>query len=444
MGRACWTIPLDSPMISLMNHNAVPLDITAIALSDEQQKIFHDIETSDSHFYITGKAGTGKSILLQYLRHHTHKKVVVVAPTGIAALNIGGQTIHSLFGIAPGLVAPESTALHRRVGELLRHIEMVIVDEVSMVRADVMDAMDHVLRMSRRSSEPFGGVKMIMFGDLFQLPPVVDRGLFPYFNDTYGGFYFFDAMVWRDTAMAVLVLGHIFRQKDAYFKEILNGIRSGTPSEEMLEALNSRANLYVPSGNILTLATTNARVNQINAERMAQLPGSVFAYEATVSGALEPSAFPTEVVLHLKQGAQVMLIKNDKDRRWVNGSIGRVYRLTSDLVEVEIEGKIYEIKKEKWAKIRYVYQDESNSVKEEPMGAFTQFPLRLAWAVTIHKAQGLTYDTVAIDLGSGAFSHGQTYVALSRCTTLEGVYLTRQVTPRDIIVDQRIVDFEGG
>lgn len=313
-----------------------------------------------------------------------------------------------------------------------------------MVRADVMDAMDHVLRMSRRSSEPFGGVKMIMFGDLFQLPPVVDRSLYPYFNEVYGGFYFFDAMVWRNTPLAVLVLGHIFRQKDAYFKEILNGIRSGSPSEEMMEALNSRANLYVPSGNILTLATTNARVNQINADRMSRLPGAVFAYEATVSGALEPSAFPTESVLHLKQGAQVMLIKNDKDRRWVNGSIGRVYRLNSDMVEVEIDGQIYEIKKEKWAKIRYVYQDESNSVKEEPLGSFTQFPLRLAWAVTIHKAQGLTYDMVAIDLGAGAFAHGQTYVALSRCTTLEGVYLTRPVTPRDIIVDQRILDFEGG
>jgi ATP-dependent exoDNAse (exonuclease V) alpha subunit len=427
-----------------MNHNAVPLDISGITLSEEQEKIFHDIETSDSHFYITGKAGTGKSLLLQYLRYNTSKSVVVAAPTGISALNIGGQTIHSLFGIVPGLVAPESSSLHRRAGELLRHIDMVIIDEVSMVRADLMDAIDHVLRMARRSSEPFGGVKLIMFGDLFQLPPVVDRSLFPYFNDMYGGFYFFDAMVWRDTPLAVLVLTHIFRQKDAYFKMILNGIRSGNPTEEMIEALNSRANLYVPSGNILTLATTNAKVHQINAHRMANLPTANFTYEATVSGALEPSAFPTEAVLNLKQGAQVMMLKNDKDRRWVNGSIGRVYRLTAEMIEVEIDGHIYEVKKEKWAKIRYVYHDESNAIKEEPLGSFTQFPLRLAWAVTIHKAQGLTYDTVVIDLGIGAFAHGQTYVALSRCTSLEGLYLTRPVTPRDVIVDQRILDFEGG
>jgi len=431
-------------MIKGMNHNAVPLDISAVELSDEQQRFFHEIETSDSHFYITGKAGTGKSMLLQYLRYNTSRKVVVAAPTGISALNIGGQTIHSLFGIAPGLVAPESSSLHRRAADLLRHIEMVIIDEISMVRADLMDAIDHILRMARRSSEPFGGVKLIMFGDLFQLPPVVDRSLHPYFNDMYGGYYFFDAMVWRDTPMAVLVLTHIFRQKDEYFKQILNGIRSGSPTEEMIEALNSRANLYVPSGNILTLATTNAKVNQINADRMERLPTPHFSYSATVSGALEPSAFPTEAVLYLKEGAQVMLLKNDKDRRWVNGSIGRVYRLTPEMVEVEINGTIFEIKKEKWAKIRYVYHDESNSVKEEPLGSFTQFPLRLAWAVTIHKAQGLTYDTVAIDLGTGSFAHGQTYVALSRCTSLEGLYLTRSVVPRDIIVDQRILDFEGG
>lgn len=430
-------------MINPMHHSAIPLDLTSIELSDEQKQIFHDIETSDSHFYITGKAGTGKSMLLQYLRYHTAKKVVVVAPTGISALNIGGQTIHSLFGIAPGLVAPDSTQLHRRVGELLRHIEMVIIDEVSMVRADLMDAIDHVLRMSRRSSEPFGGVKLIMFGDLFQLPPVVDRALYSYFHETYGGFYFFDALVWRETSMAVLVLSHIFRQKDEYFKHILNGVRSGSPSEEMMEALNARAGLYVPSGHILTLATTNARVNQINAERMSLLSHEAFAYDAKVTGALEPSAFPTDARLYLKVGAQVMMLKNDKDRRWVNGSIGRVYRLGVDFVEVDIGGEIYEVKRERWEKIRYLYRDGSNQITEEPLGAFIQFPLRLAWAVTIHKAQGLTYDHVVIDLGTGAFAHGQTYVALSRCTSLEGLYLTRWITPRDMIVDQRILDFEG-
>jgi ATP-dependent exoDNAse (exonuclease V) alpha subunit len=426
-----------------MNLNSRPLDVTGIDLSPEQMSIFEQIETSNSHFYITGKAGTGKSMLLQYLRYNTSKKVVVVAPTGIAALNIGAQTIHSLFGIAPGLIQPESSVINRRAADLLRHIDMVIVDEVSMVRADLMDAMDHILQLARRSREPFGGVKMIMFGDLFQLPPVVERALYPYFNETYGGYYFFDAFVWQSTPLAVLELHHIFRQKDEYFKTILNGIRSGEPTEEMIEALNERANRTIPTDNLLTLATVNSRVNQINASRMSWLTSPAYTYSASVSGALEPSAFPTEAVLELKQGAQVMMLRNDKDRRWVNGSIGHISNLSREGIEVEISGNIYEIKKEKWSKIRYSYSEGSDSIKEEAMSSFTQYPLRLAWAVTIHKAQGLTYDRVAIDLGTGAFAHGQTYVALSRCTSLEGLYLTRPVTPRDVIVDQRIIEFEG-
>jgi ATP-dependent exoDNAse (exonuclease V) alpha subunit len=241
-----------------------------------------------------------------------------------------------------------------------------------------------------------------------------------------------------------LELGYIFRQKDEYFKSILNGIRCGEPDEEMMAALNDRANRVIPTEGLLTLATTNARVSQINEERMSWLPSEDFSYGATISGPLEPSAFPTDEVLRLKKGAQVMLLRNDRDRRWVNGTIGQVHRLAPDCIEVEINDVIYEIKKEKWSKIRYAYNDDSDSIKEESLSSFTQYPLRLAWAVTIHKAQGLTYDRVAIDLGTGAFAHGQTYVALSRCTTLEGLYLTRNVTPRDVIVDPRVLRFERG
>ncbi|NBV41476.1 helicase [bacterium] len=419
---------------------SIPTDIT---LSAEQLSVFREIESAHDHFYVTGKAGTGKSTLLQYLRYHTEKKVVVVAPTGIAALNVGAQTIHSFFGIPPGFVARESLQVSGRVRRILRAIEMVIIDEVSMVRADLMDAMDSLLRQARCNSIPFGGVKMVMFGDLYQLPPIVERSLHRYFVEQYGGHYFFDAAVWKETEMAVLELNHIFRQSDEFFKTILNAVRNGQATPAVLNDLNTRANRFPPADGVITLATTNNRVTEINMARINQLPGDYFSYRADLDGAIEESIFPTEELLQLKPGAQVMMLRNDSKKRWVNGTLGRIYSLKSDAIEVEIDGKIYELGKEKWSKIRYNLDSESGAIREDSIGSFTQYPVRLAWAVTIHKAQGLTYDQLVIDLGAGSFAHGQTYVALSRCRTLDGLYLSRMVTPKDIIVDPRILRFLG-
>jgi len=411
-----------------------------ITLSNEQASVVSAIEASESHVYVTGKAGTGKSTVLNHLRHQSLRRSVVVAPTGIAALNIGGQTIHSLFGIAPGLIRPGQCVINRRTAAVLRSIDRVIIDEASMIRADLMDAIDEILRKSRRSSAPFGGVQVVMFGDLFQLPPVVERPLIPYFSETYGGYYFFDAMVWQSTALDVLELETIFRQHDDYFKSILNGIRCGEPSEEMMEDLNSRATMEIPKDRIITLTTVNARANHVNEERMSWLSGGVYRFGADVRGELDASAFPTSPELLLKEGAQVMMLRNDRDKRWVNGTIGSISSLTPDTIEVDIAGNRVEVKKERWDKIRYGV-DESGQLTEGGVASFTQYPLRLAWAVTIHKSQGLTYDQVCIDLGAGAFSHGQTYVALSRCRTLEGVFLTRKIQPTDVIIDDRIRRF---
>ncbi len=411
-------------------------------LSPEQLAVFHEIETTNSHFYITGDAGTGKSVLLKYLRDHTQYTVAVVAPTGMAALGVGGQTIHSFFGIPPGLIDLSRLVLSRHVASVLRKVDMIIVDEVSMVRADLMDAMDQLLRMARRQTAAFGGVIMVLFGDLAQLPPVVERALTPYFIETYGGYYFFDAFVWQETPLAVRRLTQIFRQTDSYFKLILAHIRRGEWTSEIDEALRDRVNRVAPHMGVLTVSPFNDRVNQINDDRMAWLQSEPKVYPATLKGKLESNALPTDSHLVLKVGAQVMMLKNDRDRRWVNGSIGMVTALSDTAVHVEINGQRHEIKPERWEKMRYTINPESGNLESEIVSVFSQFPIRLAWAVTIHKAQGITVDHLMIDWGDRLFAHGQAYVALSRCRTLEGLYMMRPLRPTDVIVDPRIDRFE--
>lgn len=423
--------------------NEEKVEVDDIQLSEEQKNIFEEIENTTDNLFITGKAGTGKSLLLQYLKKHTKKLLVVSAPTGVAALNVGGQTINSLFRIPPGFVAKNSLKINYKVATLLRNIDTVVIDEISMVRADMLDAIDHLLRQARNNNLSFGGVQMVMFGDLYQLPPVVsDKGLHEYFADNHGGYHFFHAHVWRNADLKIRELQVIHRQKnDEIFKTILNAIRIGEVDEALLIELNKRARLSIPADGVITLATTNGTVNEINHKRLEILSGEAKTYQASIYGDLEHSAFPTEEFLKLKVGAQVMLLKNDKLKRWVNGTLGKIESLSDDEIKVNIDGFAYSVPPETWNKIRYDYDPVEHKVKEHVVSSFTQFPLRLAWAITVHKSQGQTYGAVVVDMGGGAFAEGQTYVALSRCTSLDGLYLRRGILREDILVDAAVKEF---
>lgn len=422
--------------------NLQEIDVSEISLSHEQQKLFDRFENTNSHMFITGKAGTGKSVLLQYIKLHTQKDIIVVAPTGVAALNVGGQTIHSLFLFPPTFIDTRSLKLAPKTAKILKNIDTLIIDEVSMVRADLMDGIDCLLRQARGNDLPFGGIQLLMFGDLYQLPPVVnDSQLLQYFQDLNGGFYFFNSMAWNGADLEIYELNQNFRQTDETFKTILNSLRSGEISEDLLAPLNERSKISPPADGVITLATTNVTVFEINHTRLNSLPNNAFAYQASVTGDLDPSSFPTEGTLVLKKGAQIMMLKNDSKKRWVNGSIGVVEDVKDKEIRVNIDGNIHTVSPETWNKIRYSFNSEKRQVEEEVVSSFTQFPLRLAWAITVHKSQGQTYNSVVIDMGRGAFAHGQTYVALSRCKSLDTLYLKRPLTFNDVIVDPAIINF---
>ncbi|HEV7702309.1 MAG TPA: AAA family ATPase [Candidatus Paceibacterota bacterium] len=418
--------------------------IENVKLSDEQEKLFSKIESSKDHFFITGKAGTGKSVLLQYLKYKSQKRLVVGAFTGVAALNVGGQTLHSLFELPTGFIDVTQLKVSNRVATLMRHVDMIVLDEVSMVRTDMMGAIDVLLRQARGNEIPFGGVQIVMFGDPYQLPPVVtDDALHQYFAHNHGGPYFFNAEVWQKTKLHTFELTHNFRQQDDEgFRNILNAVRKNQLNDDILFALNERCVSPIPTEGVITLATRNAVVDQINNHRLAQLDGTLYTYRADVAGNLERSAFPAEEFLRLKKGAQVMLLKNDPEKRWVNGTVGIVESLSQTEIKVRINGEIvYSIPQQTWKKIRYYYDTENRTIEEEVLSSFTQFPLRLAWAFTIHKSQGKTYNSVVVNMAGGAFAHGQTYVALSRCTSLAGLYLTQPIEREDIKIDPIVVNF---
>lgn len=422
--------------------NTTQVDLSNITLNSQQAKLLSEIEHSSNNIFITGKAGTGKSLLLQYFKQKTKKKVVVVAPTGVAALNVGGQTIHSLFRIPPEFVTKEKLTLSSKTSLLLRNIDTVVIDEISMVRADLMDAIAFLLEEANDNGLPFGGVQLIMFGDLYQLPPVVsDKELHRYFAHNHGGHYFFNAHCWDDKLPEIYELTEIFRQTDKDFKNILNKIRTGDSDRDILKKLNERVAEEIPEDGVVTLVPTNSLAASINSRKLDQLDSKLFNYKATISGDLERSAFPTEENLELKVGSQVMLIKNDKDKRWVNGTIGKISFLSNHEIKVDIDGIEYSVPQETWGKIRYHYNQEERKVEEDVVSSFTQFPVRLAWAMTVHKSQGKTYNSVIVNMGDGAFAHGQAYVALSRCTTLEGLYLKREILKTDIMVEPAVVTF---
>lgn len=411
-------------------------------LSAEQQRVYDLIEGTCSHVFVTGRAGTGKSTLLNHLSWNTEKQLVISAPTGVAALNVGGQTIHSLFKLPIGVVADHDIEQNREVKKLLNTIDTLVIDEVSMVNADLMDAVDRSLRQARqRPLEAFGGVQVVLFGDPYQLAPVPgDSDERAYFTDHYRSMWFFDAKVWEEAELEIVELTEIHRQHDDEFKFMLNAVRFGMVTKEIADVLNSTGARSPAPPSAITLATRNDSVNRINQTALGRLPGRVLSAKAEISGDFGGRAYPADEKLELKVGAQVMFLRNDAEQRWVNGTVGTVTKISST-VWVEVDGEVHEVDPVAWEKHRYSYSAESKKLTKEVIGEFTQFPLRLAWAVTIHKSQGQTYDEAVVDLGSRVFSPGQTYVALSRLTSLEGLYLTRPLRPSDIIVDPAVRSF---
>ena len=413
-----------------------------ISLSAEQQALFDAIETTQEHIFVTGRAGTGKSTLLNHLSWNTSKQIAICAPTGVAALNVGGQTIHSLFRLPIGVIADRRIDQNAEVRKLLNTIETLVIDEVSMVNADLLDAIDRALRQARqRPYEAFGGVQVVLFGDPYQLAPVPgDADERAYFADQYRSMWFFDAKVWDAADLRIFELNTIHRQHEEEFKNMLNAVRHGVVTAEIAQHLNDTGARPAPTDGAITLATRNDTVNAINAKALANLPGRSLTAKAEVTGEFGGRAFPADEALQLKVGAQVMFLRNDSDQRWVNGSVGTVTAISST-VFVSVDGEEHEVQPAIWEKFKYSYSSATKELKRDIVAEFQQFPLRLAWAVTIHKSQGKTYDRAIIDLGQRSFAPGQTYVALSRITALDGLYLTRPLRPSDIIVDDDVRRF---
>ena len=419
------------------------------------EKAYNLMENTNKSLYITGKAGTGKSTLLQYFRNNTKKHVVILAPTGVAAVNVKGQTIHSFFGFHPK-VTPER--IYRWYDKddpdnVYAKVDALVIDEISMVRADLLDCIDKFMRLNGGNiNVPFGGVQMIFIGDLFQLPPVVTEQDRQQLAEKYDGPYFFDANVFKQFPIDLVELTKIYRQKDQDFIDLLNTIRTNTVTEEELSLLNEQYDPdFEPNEDefIMYLASTNAIAQQVNDYRLSQLEGRMKTYTADVTGDFQDSYFPTDLQLSLKEGAQVMMMNNDIARRWHNGSLGKVIGFErnesgDETIKVLLEnGKEYDVEPNTWDAFSYVVDSDSGEFKEEPSGSFTQYPMKLAWAVTIHKSQGKTFERVVIDIGFGTFAHGQMYVALSRCTSLRGIRLKKKIQKRHVIVDQRVVSFSS-
>ena len=417
-----------------------------LELNGDFQYALDLIENTDKSVFITGRAGTGKSTLLRLFRNTTRKKFVITAPTGIAALNVGGQTIHSFFRFPPKPIPRSKIRKIYPMRKLYKSLQVLIIDEVSMVRADMMDNIDYFLRLNRNDSRPFGGVQVVFFGDLFQLPPIVagdvERQLIEY---NYESPYFFSAEVFKTIELEMLELRKVYRQKERHFLRLLETVRLNRADYDDLEDLNVRYDPNAQPGDYaITISARNAQVNQTNRRELERLETGAFIFPAEIEGDFNPALYPTASLLTLKIGAQVMFVKNDPEGKFVNGTIGKVVSLEENLITVKTndDQKLIEVAPAEWQILKYKISEENpTEIDTEVVGTFTQYPLKLAWAVTIHKSQGQTFDRVIIDLGRGAFEHGQTYVALSRCRTLDGIVLKQPLQLRDIQVDERVVEF---
>jgi ATP-dependent DNA helicase PIF1 len=416
-----------------------------IVLSTEQQAIVDLLTTSSDHVFVTGKAGTGKSMVLDHFSKVANgKNIIKVAPTGIAAMSIRGQTIHAAFRLPIGLVKPPQLRIPKTTRQLLSKVDVIVVDEISMVRADIVDGIDRAMQLAKHNLLPFGGAQFIAFGDLYQLPPVVsDAHVKRYLRNVYDGYHFFNAHVWIKAELKVVTLNESFRQVDQKFLLTLNAVRDGSFSNEDVDYINSRSVSLdgLPKFDSVILTTTLKAARSINEQNLARIRGKLYTYRALSTGDTSGNSPPVDEMLALKKGAQVVFIKNDSDKRWVNGDTGIVKRASKTKVWVLCKGKTYELVPETWEQIEYFYDEANATVEQKVTGTFTQFPIKLAWAVTIHKSQGQTYDQVVVDLRNDAFAPGQVYVALSRCKSLEGLYILGELEKEDIIVDPDVTKF---
>ena len=405
-------------------------------------------EGSEQQFiFLTGAAGTGKTTLLERVKNQLSLKKMVVAPTGIAALNIGGTTINSAFRIGFDTIPVITKSKDPRFAKLLRNLELLIIDEVSMVRAPMLDAISQSLQIHRNSEEPFGGVHVLACGDLFQLPPIIKESEERVIYEKYNSVYFFDAHSFKDMAkINYFELTESFRQEeDQRFCELLNNIRIGQDLESTINQINS--NCFDPtleSDFFMTLTSRKKRAEELNEYKLSHIEGEEELIKSKESGDLNENDLPAPRELKIKVGANVMFIKNDPEGRWVNGTLGTVSECLDKKkkhIKVKINNKTHKVEREEWNKVRFTYDEDSDDVLEEVISSFKQFPIKLGWAVTIHKSQGLTLESCSVDLGAGAFATGQAYVALSRCKNLNSLNLQRELKGSDALVDPDIIDF---
>lgn len=440
------------------NKQAIDLD------NKEFQDVWKLLRFTNRSVFLTGRAGSGKSTFLRYIKSNIKKKHVVLAPTGIAAVNVGGVTIHSFFKLPLKPVLPddpdfaisrlrERMKYNRRFIKLLQKLELIIIDEISMVRADTIDFIDKLLRVfCGNMRQPFAGKQLLLVGDIFQLEPVVSSEMRMIMRRHYSQPFFFHARAFDELGLVPVELQKVYRQKESAFIEILDRVRQGVATSVDLMTINSRvqppaqpqeeANLDAKPQTVMTLATRRDIVDHINQSRLDEIRRPEFTFTGTLNGDFPETSLPTSLELVLKEGAQVLFVKNDRERRWVNGTIGRISKLAADLLEVRLDdGTTHVVEPETWSNIHYEYDEKTKRVKEKEVGSFIQYPLKPAWALTIHKSQGLTFDRVIVDIGPGTFASGQSYVALSRCTTLEGMTLVHPINMRDMVVNPAVIAF---
>jgi len=428
--------------------------------NQELKNAFQIIQYTRRSLFLTGKAGTGKSTFLRNIAKTTKKKHVILAPTGIAAINAGGSTLHSFFKLPFHPLLPNDTrySIHnlrntlKYNGEkckLLREIELIIIDEISMVRADIIDFIDKALRVyCRNMREPFGGKQLLVVGDIYQLEPVLREDERQLLTPFYPSIFFFDAHVFREMQLVSIELKKVYRQNDPQFISILDHIRTSTVTNADLEQLNQRieAELDTTDSKLtITLSSRRDTVDYINERHLSQLPGHSILFRGNIEGDFPENSLPTPIELELKTGAQILFIRNDKNKRWVNGTLGTIIGFGDEedgIIYVRTEnGEDYDVEREIWSNIKYTYNEKEQKIEEQEIGTYHQFPLRLAWAITVHKSQGLTFKQVKIDFTGGVFAGGQTYVALSRCTTLKGISLRNAIRKEEIFVRPEVINF---